>query len=256
MPTSITQAGLRSRIRTVVRQPNPNGFISDTEINRLIHEAAYELYDLLIEARGAHYFSTEYGFNTVVGQRRYQLPDDFYKLAAILVSDTPGTPGGGGGSTVKAPGAIYRELSRLNLEEWGALESLEQGDSSLVLKYHLTGVGNAGTSSHKAQIALYPTPTRVFEVRMLYIPNLDLSNDSILGEPVYEGVNGWYDFIIYSVASVIAGMQEESNDLWIRKVETIKDRIKRLAPNRDRSQVTQVADRWGDHNLRVYNRKW
>lgn len=243
MPTPTTQAAIRDRIRTVTRQPNPNGFISDTEINRLIAEAAHELYDLLVDTRGAPYYSTEYGFNTVPGQRRYMLPDEFYRLVAIIVSDTPGATGVWDG-TQKTPGAVYRELPRLVTADWAALESIP-GDNVLQLRYMLAGRGNAGTSSQRAQIDLYPTPARVFDVRILYLPVLDLSNDLNLNEPVFDGVNGWYDFIIYSVASVIAGMQEESNDLWLRKVETIRERVKRIAPTRDRAQPGQVADRWG-----------
>ena len=80
---TIYREAIRDRIRTVVVQPNSSGFISDDEINRLITEGAYELYDLLIAARGAEYYSTVYDFATEAGVSDYDLPHDFYRLHAI-----------------------------------------------------------------------------------------------------------------------------------------------------------------------------
>lgn len=246
MPSPVTQAALRARVRTVVRQPNSNGFISDLEINRLLNEAAYELYDLLISARGELYYTTEHAFNTVAGQRRYALPSAFYRLVGVTISQNAG--GGVRGSGVNPPyPAEWRELSRMHTSEWALQDSIP--GEVYNIKYNLTGTGNAGTNSQKAEIALYPLPAGVYCIQIQYIPVLDLSPDGITSEPVYDGINGWEDYIVYSVASVIANMQEESNDLWLAKKAEIKQRIQRLAPTRDRVSPLAVADRWSEDSV-------
>lgn len=253
MPSPVTQAALRARVRTVVRQPNPNGFLSDLELNRLLNEAAYELYDLLIESRGELYYTTEHAFNTVAGQRRYTLPSAFYRLVGVTLSQNAGSGVRGSGVNPPYP-AEWRELRRMNPAEWAYQDSLPGQYHNL--KYTLTGTGNAGTSTQKAEIALYPLPAGVYCVQLQYIPVLDLSPDGITTEPVYDGINGWEDYIVYSVASVVANMQEESNDLWMNKKAEIKQRIQKLAFTRDRSQPVQVADRWSPLDIYSDWRRW
>lgn len=250
MPSPVTQSALRARVRTVVRQPNANGFISDTELNRLLNEAAYELYDLLIAARGELYYTTEWAFNTVVGQRRYVLPTKFYRLVGINITSQPGVPSEEV-PLLEAPqvtppvNAVWLELPRMSMAEWHRQDSL-YGSTYSILKYTLTGMGNNGTNQQKAEIALYPVPSGIYCINLMYIPVLDLSGAPVSAEPVYDGINGWEDYIVYSVASVVAGMQEDSNDLWLAKKAELKKRIEALAPTRDRVQPVQVADRWDD----------
>lgn len=250
MPSTVSQSALRTRIRTVVRQPNVNGFISDAEVNRLINDAAYELYDLLIAARGELYYTIEWAFNTDPNRRRYILPTRFYRLVGANITQQAGVSTGevplsSEPEVVVPANAAWVELPRMNLAEWSKQDSL-YGCSYSRLKYTLTGLGNNSGNIQKAELALYPVPSSIHCINLLYIPVLDLSNAPASGEPVYDGVNGWEDYIVYSVASVIAGMQEESNDLWLAKKAELRDRIKTLAPTRDRVQPTQVADRWDD----------
>ena len=261
MPSPVIQAALRARIRTLVRQPNPNGFISDLEINRLINESAYELYDLLIASRGDAYYSVEWAFNTDPGRRRYLLPANFYRLSAIILSSTPGNDLGGasplgvGERTVTPPssGAIWCPLPRINYADWAKQENLSGAggnffsppffENTTTLKYNLTGRGNAGTNTQVAEIAIFPAPQGVYCINLIYIPTLDLSNDPLTQEPVYDGINGWEDFIVYSVASTIADMQEESNSLFLSKRKSIMQRIQQLAPGKDQASNAKVSDR-------------
>ncbi len=234
----------------MVRQPNANGFISDLELNRLIHEAAYALYDLLVQARGELYYSTEWAFNTDT-RRRYTLPANFYRLSAITICDTAGVPIGpppltGEHEVTPPPSAIWFPIPRMNPADLAKQENLATGGAQncRVLAYSLTGRGNAGTSTQLAQLALYPKPQGSFCINLLYIPTLDLSSDSVTTEPVFDGINGWEEYIVYSVASTVAEMQEESNGMWLRKRQEVEARIARLAPNRDRAGTMQVADTW------------
>lgn len=252
MPSTVTQSALRARIRTVVRQPNAAGFISDTELNRLINEEAYALYDLLIQARGELYYTKEFAFNTVVQQRRYVLPLSFYRLVGIVITEGGGTPPleiplYGAPEVTPPVSAHWAELRVMHPADWAKQDS-SYGCNYMGLRYNLTGTGNAGTSLQNAELALYPVPSAVHCINIRYIPVLDLSGDPIDGEPVYDGINGWEEYIVYSVASTVAGMQEESNDLWLRKKGEIEARIRALAFNRDRSQPMQVADRWGAYD--------
>ncbi len=258
MPATVTQSSLRGRIRTVVRQPNSSGFISDNELNILINDAAYTLYDLLIQARGELYYSKEWAFNTVVDKRLYTLPTTFYRLIGVVISPTPGAlvtvegevplTLGAENEVTPARGSQWIELRVMHPANW-ALQDSRYGGGYTALQYSLTGRGNEGSNLQRAQLALYPVPSGIYCINMRYIPTLDLSNDSITGAPVYDGINGWEEHIVYSVASTVAAMQEDSNDLWLRKKAEIEARIKALAFNRDRSQPMQVADRWVDADM-------
>lgn len=245
MPTAVSQASLRTQIRTAVRQPNTAGFIDDSQINTLITEGAYELYDLLIAARGNEYYLTEVGFNTVAGTEAYSLPQRFYRLVSIIASGTPGTSGG----TVRPVAQDWIELRRLNLADTAGLLSLTSQDHRS-LHYRLAGRQQEGLSLPIAQVRLLPVPTNVWNIWVGYLPTLDTSNDPVTGAPMYDGINGWESYVVAHAAATICAMQEDSTaPFWLQKKAEIKDRIAKLAPGRDQARPAQVADRWADDYL-------
>lgn len=250
MAVVVSQASLRARVRTAVRQPNANGFISDAEINTLIQEGAYELYDLLVAARGADYYSTRWGSNTAPGGKEIALPADFYRLTSIMITDTPGS-----GAGVTPPvSQNWVEVQRMKSAEYAIQESYD-GSNYLWIKYALAGAQNGGTGVITETIRLFPTPQRAWNIQVIYLPRLDLSNDPVSGEPIYNGVDGWEAYIVAHAAATIAAMQEDDPGFWLAKKAEIKDRIAGLAPSRDMSQPEQVSDRWSDRYYLDYPRR-
>lgn len=242
MPVQVSQASLVARVRTAVRQPNANGFISDAEIVVLVQEGAYRLYDLLIAARGEHYYATEWGVNTIVGEKRYALPNNFYRLVSLMVSETPG---GSPAGLVQPTGATWFEVRRMNPGDWAAQESLS-GDSIHSLQYALTGKQHEATTQQLAELGLYPAPRAVWNVRVIYLPTLDLSNEASSGAPIYDGINGWESYIVAHAAAKICAMQEDSTvTFWLQEKADVEARIRGLASDRDGHQPMQVRDaRW------------
>lgn len=253
MPTAVSQASLRSRIRTAVRQPNTNGFISDSEINEIITEGVYELYDLLIEARGSAYYITDVGFNTVAGTMEYSLPQRFYRLVSIMVCDVPGASGG----TVRASSRHWVEIPRMNQADTAKLLNWDSG-RHVDMQYILSGRQQEGLSLPIAQIRFLPIPTGAWNVWVSYLPTLDTSNDPITSAPLYDGINGWESYVVAHACAHIAAMQEESPAFWAAKKAEIKQRISKLAPGRDQARPAQVADRWVDNNseFELWGPRW
>lgn len=249
MPVAVTQSALRARVRTATRQPNANGFVSDAEINTLIQEGAYELYDLLVAAKGAEYYGVAAALNTAPGQAEYGLPNNFYRLVALALSDTAGT-----GNPVVAPpsGATWWEPRRFAVGDYALQESRTISHPSQV-HYALTGAQAGGTPQASARIRFLPAPPAVWCLRYLYLPTLDLTPDGS-GEPVYDGINGWESYVVAHAAITIAGMEESDPGLWIAKKAEIKARIAGLAVDRDQAQPQRVSDRrFGAHRrLRRY----
>ncbi len=252
MPIPISQASLRTRIRTAVRQPNASGFISDAEINAYINEGAYRLYNLLVAARGEHYYATEWGFNTTIGVKRYPFPQNFYRLVSLMISETPG---GSPSGTVQPTGATWYELKRMNPGDWALQESLT-GDSIHDVRYALTGRQHETTTTQLAEIGLYPAPRAVWNVRTIYLPTLDLSNETSSSAPLYDGINGFDEYIVAHAAEQIAAMQEDSTvAVWRAKKADIEEQIRGLASDRDGHQPMQVRDvRWGRARRERYPR--
>jgi hypothetical protein len=242
MPVPVTQPSLVQRIRTATRQPNANGFISDAEIIELVREGAYLLYNLLVAARGAHYYLTEWGTNTVPGGKRIVLPQNFYRLVSVMISETPGINSG----LTQPQDAIWFEIPRMHPQDWAEQESLK-GQYLRDLRYAIEGEQHNGNPTQLAHLALYPAPRSVWNLRVLYLPTLDLSTDTVSGFPLYDGVNGFESYIVAHAAETICAMQEDSTAaFWGNKKAVIEAQIRGLASDRDGAQPMVVRDaRWG-----------
>lgn len=235
MPAAVTIPSLITKVRTRCRQTNTSGLFSDADLYSLILEGAYELYDLLIKARGAEYYSTVYGFNTeaAYATRDYALPQDFYRLVAIAMSETASA----------GQGATWVEPRRFNAGDLARQESLTPSCPS-DLRYALTGTqGNSEEVASSAQIRFYPSPQHVWSVKVVYLPKL-LEPGSGAGN-TFDGINGWDTFLVAHACITVAGVQEEDVALWMAQKAEVRQRVESLAGDRDRAVPRQVTDRRG-----------
>jgi len=240
MPVAVTIDALRDRVRTATRQPNVNGFISNQELDRIILEGAYSLYNLLIAARGEHYYVVEWGSNTVPGGKRMILPDNFYRLVSVMISEKPGPNAG----LTQPQGALWYEIPRMHPQDWASQESLP-GTDIRSLKYAVEGETHGNTPTAVASIALYPAPQAVWNLRVRYLPTLDLT--AYNGSIIFDGVNGFDAYVVAYAAETVCAMQEDSTAaFWNAKKAALEAQIRGLASDRDGATAAVVKDvRWG-----------
>lgn len=247
METTVRRSEIADRVRTAARQANVNGFISDTELNRLITEGAYELYDLLIAARGAEYYSTVYGFATEADVSDYDLPDDFYQLHAIALNDTAPTVVTVDSRAVTTyPTSGWREPPRFRPSDlWTKLNS--RGDAVAHLAYSTTGQqADYAATVPQARIRFYPTPTKVFSVKIVYLPVCMHVVQVSPTDVYYDGINGWDTFVVAHCVAELAAMQERDPSFYLSKKAEQAARIAKLAGDRDEAQPAHIANRRRD----------
>ena len=66
------------QLRTASRQRADmvySQFVSEAELNSYINASYFELYDLLVQKYGNDYYMTQYSFQLVGNQERYDLPE-------------------------------------------------------------------------------------------------------------------------------------------------------------------------------------
>lgn len=228
---------LRTRIRKAAEQTNTSGKFSDDDINALIAEGATELYDLLIKARGAEYYSTQYLFNTTAGHEDsdYLLPADFYRLVAIAVSET-----------AAVGGALPRGASWTEPQRFVSADLAQQLSRTVArpsdLRYALSGTQSQSIEVQgSAVLRFYPAPEHVWCVRIVYLPTIYDAGEA----DALDVVNGWGTFVVAHAVADMSAQQEEEAAFWLAKKEGVARRIQALAGDRDRAVPIQVADRRG-----------
>jgi len=83
MAGTVTLSTLVEQIRDRAKMKN-SVFVTDLEITSLINNSIASLYDLIIQHRGEEYFEEETSVSLVSGTTEYDLPNDFYKLVAVM----------------------------------------------------------------------------------------------------------------------------------------------------------------------------
>lgn len=218
MATTMMLSDLRNAVR---QRSNMEGstFITDVELNSYINQSYFELYDLLVQKYGSHYFiSAPYTLTTDGVSEFYPLPTDFYKLAGL---------------SVKVTGAIamYTPLKQASFAEMQRLSGIN--NQSVI------GINNLIYTLIASNIWLAPIPIAGQTLRMFYVPRLtQLSADT----DTVDGISGWTEYIICDAA--IKCLQKEESDvsvLGLEKSALIK-RIEEAATNRDASSPGTVND--------------
>ena len=196
-------------------------FVSDAEWNRYINASLYELYDLLVQKYGDHYFTSfpPYSFVTDGQSDWYALPPDFYKLVGVdlQINNSPN-----GFITLKPFNVGERNrFSVPNLQScYGIMTNL---------RYRVAG----------QQAWFIPRAAAGQTVRLFYVPRLSrLVEDT----DVIDGISGWEEYVIVD-AAIKAMVKEESDPaaLMGQKAGLIA-RIESAAANRDAGNPMTVSD--------------
>ena len=126
-------------------------FITDDELNSYVNASYFELYDLLVQKYGNDYYVTQYEFNLVGNQSRYDLPEDFFKLLGV---DLEIGAGPDGWVSLRPFNLAERNrYSTANVQTWIGVTNL---------RYRLSG----------NKLWFTPSPNTGQTIRIWYIPRL------------------------------------------------------------------------------------
>lgn len=218
MAQTVTIATVRENARLYADQRPGSGtaFITDAEVDRLIHQAARgELYDLLVAARGHEYFEAISALATVAGSATVDLPADFYEMLSLYVV---------WGST--------------EVEPLDGLESVDDRD-----RYIYPGATWARETPKAFRmrgtvIELFPTPTAVSALELRYVPIYQEGSS-------FDAVNGWDRLVSLRAAMDMLAV----NKLPMGQLEALYERdlarIEMMAADRAANVPARVRDVMG-----------
>lgn len=192
-------------------------FVSDTEWNLYINQAAFELYDLLVTSY-EDYFMKAPLLITTTGSEQYTLPTDFYKLLGVDLGLANNTTAW---ITLKKFQFIERNryvYPQINSTFFGAFN----------LQYRL--MGNT--------IFFIPTPSAGQFLQIWYIPKLtQLLQDT----DILTGISGWGEYVIVDAA--IRAKQKQEDDVSVLGAQKMMliQRIEDASQSRDAGQPNCIS---------------
>lgn len=191
------------------------------EVLRYVNQGRAELYDLLVDAFGRSYFrsSSPWTITTTANTTLYttNFPPTFYRLIGVRVGDCCGH------------GAMPLVPAQPMEEPW----MLDPNVSGVPTHYQLRPNG----------ISLYPEHEADHEVTVEWIPCVtDLADDSSTTNA--DGVNGWEEYAVEYAAMCIHRKDEEREGVQDcrNELDRLRQRIKRMAKNRDAYRPRRVQD--------------
>lgn len=224
-----------------------SNFVTTTEWNYNIMQAAYELYDLLITTYEDYFKAPEVAFTTTGNQYMYDLPDGL-----LTFTDTSDN------STIVAP-PFYKLL--------GVDLAVNQVNNAYVTvdKYNfidrnnfvypntastIYGVFNLQYRVMGNKIRFIPTPSGNQSIRLLYAPRLpQLLQDTDL---TTIGISGWLQYVIVRAAKYALDKEESDTSSLDQELLFLQKRIEGSAVNRDAGQPDRISDTrndWGNGGM-------
>ena len=241
----VTYQELLTRAREEANMEGEDTFMPDARVLKMVGEACAKAYDLVINCWGQDYYRRTAELNVTSGQYLYPLPADFYKLLVLHAncSAVMGTP-----SSVWAPPSS----PSLGVTGWMQLESFMPSELTALLGarsatpgmayYRLAGNPEDLDTPVGQQIELRPTPNAVWTLRMDYIPVYRQTPDDDATLAVFDGINGWDDWVSLHVARKLLRKEESSVSDIDAEIAEARARIQDSAPTRDAGR----SERWTD----------
>jgi hypothetical protein len=220
-----------------------SSFITDDEWNFMIDAQATELYDKLIGARGQEYYAAVTEIATVADQRIYSLPADYYQGLGVHAR--------------KGNGSWYRldHFDRRTVDRWlNVSKGAPQVYRFRGMNGNLDGVTPTVAFSGETMIAsldqieVHPVPTAGHTLRVEYIPVCyasDYGEEGSGDNVIYNGVNGWTDWIVYAVVALALTKEESDATTFWQLAAKVEQRIEQLAGARDAGTPERVVDARG-----------
>jgi hypothetical protein len=212
---------------------NADNFITDSELNRYINMGLSELWDLLIEAMGHEFYLAVSTLSCSSangnGNGKYSIPCDVVVMRRVEVV-------GDNNYRYEARPANMHDLRSQDGDDLLYRAGFTHGEGGV--RYRLMGEIDRSSGGWTQQIQISPydwTGT----LNLYYVPNAPTLDDD---EDVFNGVNGWEDYICVDAA--IRCLEKEESDtaaLQIRK-NKLEQRIRTIAEARDDGWPEVIAD--------------
>lgn len=219
-----------ARTRTVAqmlaRAAVLSGTVDSTHVNAaerldLLNQAIASLWDRLTTVAPTRYM-TPTTITAVAGQREYTLPADFMALVGV--------------SYVQGDDVVPLKPFSYNERGVGLLEHPTGPYPGQFVRFDVLYQGATGTAT---RLVFDDDPTGTY--RADYVPT---APTLVLTTDLFDGINGWEDEAVYSVAIELAiAEQSDTSDLRANR-EEIRQRIAKLAPRRVIGHPKQVASTW------------
>jgi hypothetical protein len=233
MTAAKTLEELRSAVRALADQATIGAalpFVRDAELDERINEALAELYDLLIQHRGHGYYHAERSFSTASGQTQYPLPDDFYQLLSVRITD----------------GTAWHQPDVWQMQDLATLSALQLAGGS--------GLGRYFYRLQAGALSIRPAPVDTITVHLDYIPAFP----GLKGpKERFDGVNGWEKWACLTAAAELALKEENlelASSLQARRSD-VEQKIRALAGSRDAARPPRIQDTRRDWWGRRYGRR-
>lgn len=229
---------------TSVRQranvENQTGFLTDPEIRGYINEAAADLWDMLIEARGQEHMRKTQTLSTTAGVSAYSLASDFDELISVDIQIAP---------LQRLDCLNYQEYERNMFQNYPTWPGWYLG---FPVFYRILGsTQNSGSTVVEKQINFIPYPqSSAFPVLINYYPVFTpFATDGSQDAFVFNGVNGWESYIIWRVVAICRSKLKEDASFALTEVARVQARIKALAGQNDAGgaeRIKEVSKEYGD----------
>ncbi len=218
---AVTLSELQARTRELADMETlapGSAFVDDAELTRALNRALRQLYNKLVIQRGDDYYAKTSTTQTTAGVPLVALPEDFFQLLTVIVSD-------GTGAFVDAPKFGVHDVAGLRTSE-----NMIAGGIYLY-RYRLNAAG----------LELLPTPRAAHDVTLYYVPTcpeLKLAGDT------FDGVNGWEDWACYAAAIDLLNKEEsfEQAAALAAARGNLDVQIQALAGTRDAGRPESVQD--------------
>lgn len=226
------------RLRAQQRADRVNSdFVTNSEWNFFIMQAAYELYDMLITLYEDYYAAPELGFTTNGSDYYYPLPDGlipftntetgqeqvappFYKLLGLDMG-------------VNTANNAYVTINKYNLINRNSFVFPNTAST-------IYGVFNLQYRVVGGRIRFISTPSSGQIIRLLYAPRLpQLILDTDLTN---IGISGWLQYVIIRAAKYALDKEESDTAKLDQELSYLMKRIEGAGANRDAGQPDTISD--------------
>lgn len=227
MARTVTLTELRTRVRDRADIEGATGFLTDARVNEYINSSIAALWDMLLESMGHDFYVTMSTITLLPSvDGLYSLPADFYIMRRVEVLQ--------GEQAFPIRPITMHTLRRYDNDFLAPVyRALDAPDSG----YRLVGTVSATTGVYTPQIWLPKNWTGT--LRIYYCPHapvLDAEGD------VWDGFNGWEEWVILDAAIKVAMKQErDPSDLYAAR-ERVELRIRSLANARDMTHGEVIAE--------------
>lgn len=210
MARTVSLADLRTALQRETDLPEigEDTFVTTSEANQYLNDAAYDLTALLSEVMPGGYLDTSATTSTVANTATLDLPNDFYQLRNVWHSV---------------------DNSLVPLEEW------RDDRRTIDLQPKAWSSGTRIRYRLKANTLEFdPIPSGAYSVRMDYVPIVAVMVDDA---DTFDVRIGWDRYIVLTAAIRVLTRQELPIQEMAALLGKVEDSIRRQAPQRDGARI-------------------